>query len=160
MQDRAAQCILAAEPWIARHSLHTAIVCGELDEVRRIVEEPSEAVRLRGGPREWTPILYLACTRFTNPATIAHALEIAGVLLDHGTDPNDFYMAGDAQYSVLTGIAGEGEQDSPRQPYAGAVRPAPRARRRGMLEVAARLEAAAGPAASPPSSLNLGIFPS
>jgi ankyrin repeat protein len=27
-------------------------------------------------------------------------------------------MAGDARYSVLTGIAGEGEQDSPRQPYA------------------------------------------
>jgi hypothetical protein len=30
----------------------------------------------------------------------------------------DFYMAGDARYSTLTGVAGEGEQDSPRQPYA------------------------------------------
>ena len=30
-------------------------------------------------------------------------------------------MAGDARYSVLVGVAGEGEQDSPRQPYAAAL---------------------------------------
>jgi len=30
-------------------------------------------------------------------------------------------MAGDARYSVLAGVAGEGEQDSPRQPYAAAL---------------------------------------
>jgi ankyrin repeat protein len=43
---------------------------------------------------------------------------IAPLLLDHGADANDFYMAGDAKYSALTGVAGEGEQDAPRQPYA------------------------------------------
>jgi ankyrin repeat protein len=48
-------------------------------------------------------------------------LAIARLLLDDGADPNDFYMAGDAQYSVLTGIAGDGEQDSPRQPYASEL---------------------------------------
>ena len=30
-------------------------------------------------------------------------------------------MAGDARYTVLVGVAGEGEQDSPRQPYAAAL---------------------------------------
>jgi ankyrin repeat protein len=169
MHDRAAQRILAGDPWIARHSVCTAIVCGELDEIRRILAERPETARLRGGAREWTPILYLAYTRFTASSQPAHkgpayppllhvepaspgqpahkgpayppllhvepaspgqpahegpaypAVEIARLLLDHGADPNDFYMAGDARYSVLTGIAGEGEQDSPRQPYAAAL---------------------------------------
>jgi ankyrin repeat protein len=30
-------------------------------------------------------------------------------------------MAGDARYTVLVGVAGEGEQDAPRQPYAAAL---------------------------------------
>ena len=75
----------------------------------------------RGGARGWTPILYLAYTRLTHQPTIEHALAIARLLLDHGADPNDFYMAGDARYTVLTGVAGEGEQDAPRQPYAAAL---------------------------------------
>lgn len=121
MYDRAAQRILARHPEIARHDLFTAIVCGELDEVARIVEERGEAAREAGGTRGWTPILYLAYTRFTHPKTIANALPIARLLLDHGANPNDFYPAGDVPYSVLTGIAGEGEQDSPRQPYAAEL---------------------------------------
>jgi ankyrin repeat protein len=121
MHDRAAQRLLTADPALARDSLYTAIVCGELDEVARLLAMQPGAARTRGGPRGWTPILYLAYTRFTHAPTIATALAIARLLLDHGADPNDFYMAGDAKYSVLTGIAGEGEQDSPRQPYAEAL---------------------------------------
>jgi uncharacterized protein len=121
MHDRAAQRLLADDPAIARDSIYTAIVCGELQEVERILETRPDAARQRGGARGWTPILYLAYTRFTHPPTRANALAIARVLLDRGADPNDFYMAGDARYTVLTGIAGEGEQDSPRQPYAMAL---------------------------------------
>jgi ankyrin repeat protein len=121
MHDRAAQRLLARDPSIARHDIYTAIVCGDLEEVRRLLAARPEAARERGGARGWTPILYLAYTRFTHPPTIANALAIARLLLDHGADPNDFYMAGDAPYSVLVGAAGEGEQDSPRQPYAAAL---------------------------------------
>jgi len=46
---------------------------------------------------------------------------IARLLLDAGANPNDFYMAGDARYSVLVGPAGEGEQHTPRQPYAAEL---------------------------------------
>ena len=46
---------------------------------------------------------------------------IARLLLDAGANPNDFYMAGDSSYSALVGAAGEGEQDSPRQPYAAEL---------------------------------------
>jgi ankyrin repeat protein len=121
MYDRAAQRILAQDSAIAADSLYTAIVCGEIDAVRRILAERPDAAREAGAARRWTPILYLAYTRFTHPTTTANAVEIARLLLDAGADPNDFYMAGDAKYSVLVGIAGEGEQDSPRQPYAAAL---------------------------------------
>jgi uncharacterized protein len=57
----------------------------------------------------------------THAPTLEHAVSIADVLLDYGADPNDFYMAGDARYDVLSGVAGEGEQDSPRQPYAARL---------------------------------------
>ncbi len=121
MHDRAAQRLLAHDPWIARYSLATAIVCGEIDEVRRIVAAHPDQARQPGGPRYWTPLLYLAYTRFTHAATLDNAVAIARLLLDAGADPNAYYMAGDARYSVLTGVAGEGEQDSPRQPWADAM---------------------------------------
>ena len=121
MHDRAAQRILAQDPSIARDSIYTAIVCGDRREVERILAARPETARERGGARSWTPILYLTYTRFTHQPTIEHALAIARLLLDHGADPNDFYMAGDARYTALVGAAGEGEQDSPRQPYAAAL---------------------------------------
>ena len=47
------------------HSLYTAIVCGNLAEVQRIVNERPAAAREPGGSRGWTPILYSTYTRFT-----------------------------------------------------------------------------------------------
>jgi ankyrin repeat protein len=121
MHDRAAQRMLAHDAALARESLYTAIVCGEIEEVERLLAVRPESAGQTGGPRAWTPILYLCYTRFTHPQTIEHAIAIARLLLDRGANPNDFYMAGDARYSALSGIAGEGEQDSPRQPYAAAL---------------------------------------
>jgi hypothetical protein len=121
LHDRAAQRLLAQDHSLARDSIYAAIVCGDREEVARALSSRPDAVRARGGPRGWTPILYLAYTRFTHGPTIENALPIARMLLDQGADPNDFYMAGDARYSVLGGVAGEGEQDAPRQPYAAAL---------------------------------------
>lgn len=121
MFDRAAQRLLARDPSIARDSIYTAVVCGDLDEVARTLAARPDAARARGGARGWTPLLYLAYTRFTHPPTIENALAVARLLLDNGADPNDFYMAGDARYTVLVGAAGEGEQDSPRRPHAAAL---------------------------------------
>src|SRR5262245_4907745 len=68
MYDRAAQRLLAQHPGLADHSLFTAIVCGNLADVQRIVTERPAAVREPGGSRGWTPILYASFTRFTHPA--------------------------------------------------------------------------------------------
>src|SRR5262249_50824240 len=98
MYDRAPQRPPPDDPPVARDNLYAAIVCGERDEVaRRLAADPG-AARARGGALGWTPILYLAYTRFTHQSTIDHALAIARLLLDHGGDPNDFYMAGDSRY--------------------------------------------------------------
>jgi len=118
MCDRAASRLLMQNPEIARDSLYTAILSGEIDDVRRILAGRPEAAREPGGSREWTPLLYLCYARFSHRPTIDNAVEIARMLLDLGANPNDFYMAGNARYSALTGVAGEGEQDSPRQPQA------------------------------------------
>src|SRR5262249_12409500 len=104
--------------WIARDSIYTAVVCGDIEEVERILAREPGAAREPGGSRGWTPLLYLGYARFSNQATIDNAVAIARLLLDRGADPNDFYMAGDSRYSALVGVAGEGEQDSPRQPKA------------------------------------------
>ena len=118
MYDRAAQRLLAQHREIARDSIYTAVVCGDLEEVARILRENPEEAGRRGGSRAWTPLLYLCYTRFSHAPSIQNAAAIAQLLLDHGANPNDYYMAGDALYSALVGVAGEGEQDSPRQPNA------------------------------------------
>jgi len=92
------------------------VVCGELSEVERLLAARPDAAPEPGGSRGWTPLLYLCYTRFSHPPTIANAVAIARALLDNGANPNDFYMAGDSRYTALVGAAGEGEQDSPRQP--------------------------------------------
>lgn len=121
MHDRAAQRLLAQHPEMARDSLYTAVVCGDLEEVERVLVERPEAATEPGGSRGWTPLLYLCYARFSRQPTIDNAVPIARALLDRGANPNDFYMAGDATYTALVGVAGEGEQDSPRQPKAEAL---------------------------------------
>jgi ankyrin repeat protein len=121
MHDRAAQRLLARHPEIARDNIHAAVVCGNLPEVRLVLDQRPEAARERGGARSWTPILTLCYTRFTHQPTHESALAIARLLLDHGANPNDFYMAMDSAYTALVGVAGEGEQEAPRQPYAEAL---------------------------------------
>jgi ankyrin repeat protein len=121
MHDRTAQRLLARYPEVARANIHTAVVCGQLQEVQRILAARPQAAIERGGVRDWTPLLTLCYTRFTHAPTHQHAVAIARLLLDHGANPNDFYMAGDAAYTALVGVVGEGEQEAPREPWGKEV---------------------------------------
>jgi ankyrin repeat protein len=113
MAEASAMRALARAPDIARAELYTAIVCGEIDEMRRILDAQPDLVNAKGGPRRWEPLLYLCYARLPLPALRDNAIAMARDLLDRGANPDAYYMAGDSIYGALVGVAGEGEQDAP-----------------------------------------------
>jgi ankyrin repeat protein len=131
-----ADLLLAQHPEIARDSLPTAIVCGDLAEVERILRERPEAAKekrsrpgsdrgligefgnlfIDAGPLNWEPLLYLCFTRLSLSAANDNAIAIATLLLDHGANPNAYFMAGGSLYTPLVGAIGEGEENRPPHP--------------------------------------------
>jgi ankyrin repeat protein len=120
--------MLKRYPDIARHSIHTAVVCGDLEEVQRILAERPEAAYERGGPlrkrrnndltKLWTPLLHLCYGRLPLASAADNAVAIARLLLDRGASANDYFEVGDGphRYTALCGVAGEGEDDAPPHP--------------------------------------------
>jgi uncharacterized protein len=132
-RSQAALRILIRHPEIAHHSIHTAVVCGDLKEVKHILKEHPEAATEPGGPmrkrllgeREklWTPLLHLCYGRLPTTAAKDNAVAIAHLLLNHGANPNDFFEVGShpCRYTALCGVAGEGEDDAPPHPQREAL---------------------------------------
>lgn len=141
MARDAALQLLRQHPEIARHSLYTAVVCGELDLVARILKERPKAAAEKltvpgpdrsgpghagdalndNGPKCWDPLLFLCFTRLPIPAVPENSVEIARLLLDHGADPNTYFKAGDSRYTPLVGVIGEGEESRPAHPHRDAL---------------------------------------
>jgi ankyrin repeat protein len=119
----AAARVLARHPEVAGDSIYTAVVCGDLDAVKRMLVDQPNAATKKGGPRDWEPLLYLCATRLPIAAMRDNAVEIARMLLDHGADPNAYYPGGDASihYTALTVVVGEGEEDAARHPRYGEL---------------------------------------
>jgi uncharacterized protein len=132
-RSQAALRILKRYPEIASDSIHTAVVCGDLQEVERVLAERPEAASEPGGPirkriireREsrWTPLLHLCYGRLPLAAASDNAVAIARALLDHGADPNDYFEVGThpSRYTALCGVAGEGEDGAPPHPQKEAL---------------------------------------
>ena len=129
-------------PAIARANLYTAVVCGELDSVKRsLATDAGLAIRPSGEPgagrtgvggeldllkrdwgaKGWEPLLYLCFTRLPLQAVTDNAVAIATLLLDHGANPNAYFMAGDSSYTPLVGAIGEGEEGRPAHQQRGAL---------------------------------------
>ncbi|MEP7346866.1 MAG: ankyrin repeat domain-containing protein [Gemmatimonadaceae bacterium] len=123
MARHAAVRLLNRDPEIAHDSIYTAVVCGDLDEVNRLIAERPEVASEKGGPRDWPPLLYLCSTRLPYPAVSDNAVAIARALLDNGADPNVYYPGGNdsIHYTALTCVAGEGEEDGPPHPQRRAL---------------------------------------
>jgi hypothetical protein len=72
-RSHTAHRILKHHPEIARDSIHTAVVCGDIQEVERILSTEPSAATEPGGPQRrrhlkereklWTPLLHLCYGR-------------------------------------------------------------------------------------------------
>ena len=125
--------LLDYHPEIATANFYTAVVCGDLDAVRRALADPGWATRPDGiagpgrtdgggendlvkrdwGSKGWEPLSYLCFTRLPLPSVTENAVAIARALLDHGANPNVYFMAGGSHYTPMTGAIGEGEEGRP-----------------------------------------------
>jgi ankyrin repeat protein len=129
--------LLDRDPDIARANFYTAVVCGDLDAVNRaLAADPAWATRANGEPgstrtgvggegdlvkrdwgaKGWEPLSYLCFTRLPLRTVADNAVAIARALLDHGANPNVYFMAGDSKYTPLVGAIGEGEEGRPAHP--------------------------------------------
>ncbi len=136
MARHAAVRLLEEHPGIARDSIYAAAVCGELDEVERLLREQPQLANAKRettgadrsggggsydflgdpGAKNWEPLLFLCFTRLPLAKANDNAVAMARLLLDHGADPNAYFMAGGSRYSPLAGVIGEGEEDRPAHP--------------------------------------------
>jgi ankyrin repeat protein len=127
--------LLKRHPEVARADLFTAVACGEVDEVGRLLRANPDAAKAAGGPRRWPPLLYLCAARLPEnrgvglqpdrdprdeSAWSGHAVAVATLLLDHGADPNVYYEGGNADihYTALACVVGRGEEQAAQHPRA------------------------------------------
>ncbi len=113
--------LLKRDPDIATDSFYSAVACGKLEEVERVLAERPQAATEKGGPKGWEPLLYLVFSRVPLAAASDNAVAIATALLDNGADPNVFFDAGDSAYTPLVGVVGEGEEERPPHPQRDAL---------------------------------------
>ena len=102
--------LLRSFPEISTANLVTASVCGEVEMVRRLLNDPSIDVNEKLEPRGWTALLYLCFSRFLRDQSdltrIKNLLECAKCLLDAGADPNTFFMLGEEKETALYAAVG------------------------------------------------------
>ncbi|MCB1021818.1 MAG: ankyrin repeat domain-containing protein [Acidobacteria bacterium] len=108
--------LLEANPQIAGRSVFAAAAAYDVEGLRRHLDQANR----RGGPRNWTPLLYLAYSRAPEAAPKRDAVAAARMLLDAGADAR-FYVDGSEglggwRWSALTGVIGGGEAGPVQQP--------------------------------------------
>src|SRR5262245_10515736 len=112
-----ARQLLAGDPGLVDASGFAAAAAGDGAALERWLAGDPERVRRRGGPRDWTPLLYLTYSRIPDDLPVRSALGCARLLLERGADPNDAWPdSGSYRFSALTGAIGEGEQGLELQP--------------------------------------------
>jgi ankyrin repeat protein len=113
LDPAAAERVLATEPELPLASLAVAAVVAD--------EAAIEAHLRRGvdvcapcGPLHWSPLMYVAYSRFE--VDEERTLATARALLAAGANPNDgrYFQGYPTPFTVLTGVFGDGEGEQPR----------------------------------------------
>jgi hypothetical protein len=104
-----ARRLLALHPAIGTANFHTALVLGDAPAVERRLRDHAELATKRGGPLDWTPLMYVCHTcmlrasdepasdtaattrRMVSEGRAEGLLTIARRLLELGANPNDEY---------------------------------------------------------------------
>jgi ankyrin repeat protein len=91
---RQARRLLSRDPSLARADVYSALVLGDVDAVRRRIEEEPRWVGEKGGPQEREPLLYVTYSKFhrESPEIAQGLLATARLLLDHGADPDASFV--------------------------------------------------------------------
>lgn len=113
--------VLSKHPELARGSIHAAAICGNVDEVKRLLKQDARLASSKDNQRSWEPLLYLAYGRLPIAAAAENAHAIATLLLDHGANPNVQMSDGENPFTPVTGFIGQGERppaDVPPHPRA------------------------------------------
>ena len=119
-----AERIRARHPEIARSSIHAAVLCGEVEEVRRRIEAEPDALTRPGGPQQWNALLFACFGRLPNEQARERSLEVAMVLLEAGADPRSSFVTNDdwrLRFNALTGVMGQGEMGVAEHPHADTL---------------------------------------
>ena len=107
--------LLDANPWLAAANMCTAAAVGDVGAARELLAADPGRARAQAGPHAWEPLLYLTYSRVDAPGPGRSAVDVAGLLLDHGADPNAGYLWEGLvpPFTALTGALGSGEGASP-----------------------------------------------
>ena len=104
-----ANAMLDREPALAKASVHTALVLGDVAAVRERLRSDAGWPVTAGGPgTARQPLLWASFSRLhrRDPAIASGLLECARLLLDHGADVNAGYSAEETGGSVLRPLYG------------------------------------------------------
>jgi ankyrin repeat protein len=115
-----ADLLLARHPRLPTANVFTMAVTGSADALADVLAEDPGLARAQGGPFGWEPLLYLAYGRLNAPGRYVAA---AGLLLDHGADPNAGFLWDGltSPFTVLMGAFGGGERHEPPHPHGLAL---------------------------------------
>jgi len=88
--DNAVKSALARDPQAPRRSIHVAAAVADAEVVFAQLQADPSLTNRRGGKRNWTPLLYLCCSRYrrTDPTASEARLRIARRLIELGADVN------------------------------------------------------------------------
>ena len=105
--------LLSENPDILDESIYVASAAGDVNRVKRMLEENQALVNQKGGFHHWEPLMYAAYSRLAG----ADTLTVAKTLLAAGASPNAHYMwGGQYRFTALTGVFGQGEGGPIRLP--------------------------------------------